>query len=155
MLPHCLGDVMCRLRGHERAERKSLRRQPLFLTDAVLDDVDGSASGVQCGARSHRVEYVGVDLFDLEGDDIALRCQLDRGVHIVEAGRDGARRDGTRGAGGFGIEYLDVVAHRARGERGHATQLPTAQESDGRAGQDRRARRDAHREALTGETLTG
>lgn len=64
----------------------------------------------QRGERRHRLECWTGDLLDFERDDVAVARQLGRGIGIIEACGDGARRDGTGRAVGIGVEDLDVVA---------------------------------------------
>ncbi len=99
---------------------------------------------MMAGRRPHGSEVRGgleprrADLFDLQGDHGAVAGKVGGGVGVVERRGDEAVDHGVRGAVGRGIERVHGVAHRARGQRRHPPELPTAQDADGGAGRDGR-----------------
>src|SRR5688572_25858844 len=123
----------------EGPDRKAARLEPALLPHAILDDVEHRRRGAKRRMLLGRGQRLGGDLLDLEGDDRHAAGQRRRGLRVVEAGGDHLLDDRGGRAMGIGVEDVHLVAERTRGQRGHAPELPAAQDAERRAGQDRPA----------------
>ena len=134
-----VGDDIGGVSGHEGACRESLRRQPLLLSNALLNDEYGRATGPHRHVFSGRRKHIRMNLFDLQRDHVTALREIHGGIDVVEGRRNGARCDRAGGAGRIRIEHMHVVPHRARRKCGHASELSASEKADGGARQDRAA----------------
>ena len=116
-----------------RSHGKTLIAQPVFLLDPVLHH------GQDLSARAHRgmagcgIERGQGDLLDLQRDHVAAARQVSSRAGIVPRAHKAGIHHKTGGARRVGVHYLHPVAQRTRSHGGHAAQLTTAQDADGRA----------------------
>src|ERR1017187_7758262 len=111
--------------------------QPVLLLDAILNDFEHAFAGThrhEAGGGVHAGER---DLLNLERDDVASAREVGGFAAVVPTGLDAAVDDEARGTGGVGVEHEDAIAHAARGHRGEAAELTAAEDSNGRARQQR------------------
>src|SRR5690606_1213456 len=121
--------------AHE-AQRKAVRVQPTLLPGAVLHHLDDVATGPDGDALRCRVQALGRDLLDLEGEHVALEGELARPGRILELGAQAALDDRPGGAVGIRVEHGDAVAQVTRGQGHHAAELTAAEDAEGGAGED-------------------
>ena len=76
--------------GDERPERKALRLQPLFLSNAILNDVHRRTTRAELGVGRDRIEDVRVNLLDFECDHVAPLRQVDGRGDVIKRRRDRA-----------------------------------------------------------------
>ena len=124
---------MLRARDRKFSHRKSATREPLFLANAILHDLEDGRVGPHGRVARGGAKALLRNFFDLERDDVAAARELGGRSGVLERRRDQFVDDETRRTRRIGIERAYVIAERARGHRHHASELAAAENAERRA----------------------
>ena len=104
----------------------------------MLADMEDSGIGVDGAEGGEDSERFDGKIFKFVGDDLAVFGEAMKGGRVVEGSGKAKIGNGRCGAGGIWIEDGNAVTHSTSGQREHAAELASADDSDGLARGDHR-----------------
>ena len=104
----------------------------------MLADMENGGIGVDGSEGGKNLKGFDGKIFKFVGDDLAIFGEAMKRGRVVEGSGKAKIGNGRCGAGGIWIEDGNAVAHSTSGQREHAAELASADDSDGLARGDHR-----------------